>query len=116
MGSLHSHAQSMRRSRRAVGNGERRCAKELLDVAQRRGEDAKGGGARRALFCGCGGRHHPARRGSGGLKMGRCILALNVRIIPSCIRAAGPRSHSALVYTSLPVGDTTLACLYGSPA
>ena len=30
MGSLHSHALSMRRSRRVGANGERRCQKELL--------------------------------------------------------------------------------------
>ena len=71
MGSLHSHAQSMRRSGRAVDNGQRRCVEELLDVAQGCGAGAKGRGARRTLFGGCGGRHHPAlnRRGSGGQRV-----------------------------------------------
>ena len=59
MGSLHSHAQSMRRSGRAVDNGQRRCVEELLDVAQGCGAGAKGRGARRTLFGGCGGRNHP---------------------------------------------------------
>ena len=68
MGSLHSHAQSMRRSGRAVDNGQRRCVEELLDVAQGCGAGAKGQGARRTLLVDCPRRHHPARnrRGSRG--------------------------------------------------
>ena len=68
MGSVHSHAQSMWRSRHVVDNGQRRCAKELLDVAQGCRVGAKGGGLRRAGLGGCPRTRHPARvaRSAGG--------------------------------------------------
>ena len=70
MGSVHSHAQSMRRSRRAVDNGQRGCAKELLDVAQGCGVCAKGGGLRCAGLGVCPRTRHPARvaLSAGGLR------------------------------------------------